>query len=524
MASVRGPHGSTMRLNLLGRRRFGCADSHPLRLRSAPSGRTWCLLGLLALAGCEFAPPLRLPTVPTHADYTTAPAPHQSGSGAEHIVTQHFRYGATLSAPWWHSFGSTALDALVQQALQHNPTVSAAQAQLRAARASMQVAVAVLYPQANLAFGAARTKNSGANFGGHLPGSTFSLYTGNVAVSYYPDLFGINRLVIRGSRAEMNAQHAALTAARLTLAGNVINATIGTAAAAAEIEAATAALAAEHRLLLLLQSQYRGGGVSYATVLSQRAQLAASAAQLPPLEQQLSAYRHLLAVLLGESPSAASVRRLKLAQFVLPEHIPVSVPSTVLRNRPDIRIAEQQMRYALTGIGIAKAQFYPLVTLSASVGSSALTLGKLLNGSSTVWSIGGALAQPIFEGGKLRAQEREAYATYDATRSIYRGTVLAAFQQVADALRALQHDDATARAEYRQCEALHDQIQLAEAGYRAGAVDFSAVLLAQIAYQNARVAVAGITAARLQDTNALFVALGGDERPTPAKGVGRRRP
>lgn len=524
MAGVRGSHESTVRLSLLGRGRFGCADSRALRLASPKFTRSLCVIGVLALTGCKFVPPLRLPIVPTRADYTASPAPRQSGSRAERIGVQQFHYGAAPSGAWWRSFGSTQLDALVEQALHNNPGVSAAKAQLRAARASVQISAALLYPQASLELGAARTKNSGANFGGHLPGSTFSLYTGNVAVSYYPDLFGINRLVIRGSLAEMNAQRAALAAARLTLAGNLVNAAIGAAAATAELKAAAAALGAQRRLLHLLESQYRGGGVSYAAVLAQQAQLAASAAQLPPLQQQLSAYRHLLAVLLGDSPSELRAPRLALAEFTLPKDLPVTVPSTLLRNRPDIRIAEQQMRYALTGIGIAKAQFYPLVTLSASAGSNALTPGKLFDGSSTVWSIGGALAQPIFEGGKLRAQERQAVATYEATRAVYRSTVLAAFQQVADALRALQHDAALDRAQQRQREALHAQVQLAEAGYRAGAVDFSAVLLASIAYHDARIASLAITAARLQDTNALFVALGGNRHPPHAHTVGRTKP
>ena len=472
------------------------------------------LVGLTSLAGCQFAPPLRVPTVPTAAHYTAAPAPRDIGSPANpEVPAQRIRYGAPLERLWWHSYHSTQLDELINRALTHSPTVAAAEAQLRAARANVAISAAVLYPQVGLNLGASRTRTSGANFGGRVPGSTFSLYTGQVAVSYFPDFFGVNRLLYRGSTAQLNAQRAALQAARLTLAGNVLDAAVGIAAASAEISATSRLIAAQRELLQLVQAQYRGGATTYGAVVAQRAQIEASEAELSPLQQQRSVYRHLLAVLLGTAPSLLRERSFTLPAFSLPQHVPLALPSTLLRNRPDIRIAEEQMRYALAGVGIAKAQFYPLVTLSASAGSSALTAGKLFNASSTVWSLGGALAQPLFESGKLRAQERGAYATYAAARAVYRSTVLAAFQQVADALRALQHDAAAAQAQARLLDTLREQLRLAEAGWRAGATDFSAVLIAEADYRTALPARARITAARLQDTAALFVALGGDPWP-----------
>ncbi len=511
-----------------GRRYCPRAASQTCRPRGLARAGAACLFLFLGLSACQFAPPLRVPAVPTAPRYTAAPAPRRTDTGPGHrVALQEFTYGATLSRPWWKLFRSPHLDSAVALALRHSPTVAAAEAQLRAARANVQVSAAVFYPQVGLDLGASRTKSSGANFGGHLPGSTFSLYTGNVAVSYYPDFFGINRLVYRGSAAQMNAEHAALAAARLTLAGNVVDAAIGTATASAQIKAIIAVIGAQRRLLRLIESQYRGGGVTYAGVLAQRAQLAASESQLPPLQQELSAYRHLFAVLLGESPSQTRDDTFTLRAFTLPNDIPVALPSALLRHRPDIRIAEEQMRYALTGVGIAKAQFYPLVTLTASTGASALTAEKLFDASSTIWSLGGALAQPIFEGGKLRAQERAAYATYDATRATYRSTVLGAFQQVADALRALEHDGAAERDQERLTRALRVQIGLAEAGYRSGETDFSTVLLAKIDYQNALISSASITAARLQDSTALFVALGGDwwpHHPSAAARAGAVRP
>ena len=479
----------------------------PLRLLAA------ALLSLTSLAGCNFAPPLRVPVVPTAAHYTAAPAPRDLASTATPgVPPQHIIPAASLERPWWHSFHSPQLDALIHRALIHSPTVAAAEAQLRAARANVALSAAVLYPQVGLNLGASRTRTSGANFGGRVPGSTFSLYTGQVAVSYYPDFFGVNRLLYRGSTAQLNAQRAALQAARLTLAGNVLDAAVGIAATSAEISATLRLIAAQRQLLELVQARYRGGATTYGAVVAQRAQIEASEAELPPLQQQRSAYRHLLAGLLGTAPSRLRDRSFTLQTFALPQRVPLALPSSLLRNRPDIRIAEEQMRYALAGVGIAKAQFYPLVTLSASAGASALAAGKLLDAASTVWNFGGALAKPIFEGGKLRAQERSAYATCAAARAAYRSTVLAAFQQVADALRALQHDAAAAQAQARLLDTLREQLQLAEAGWRAGATDFSAVLIAEADYRTALPDRARITAARLQDTAALFVALGGDPR------------
>lgn len=496
------------------RGRFHAAAGRNIRPQELLRLLAAALLSLTSLAGCEFAPPLRVPVVPTAAHYTAAPAPRDIGSSANpEVPPQHIIFGASLARPWWHAFHSPQLDGLINRALTHSPTVAAAEAQLRAAHANVAIAAAVLYPQLGMNLGASRTKTSGANFGGHLPGSTFSLYTGQVAVSYYPDFFGVNRLLYRGSTAQLNAQRAALQAARLTLAGNVLDAAVGIAATSAEISATSRLIAAQRQLLELVQAQYRGGATTYGAVVAQRAQIQASEAELPPLQQQRSVYRHLLAVLLGTAPSRLRDRYFTLQAFSLPPRVPLALPSTLLRNRPDIRIAEEQMRYALTGVGIAKAQFYPLVTLSASAGSSALTAGKLFDASSTVWSLGGALAQPIFEGGKLRAQERGAYATYAATRAAYRSTVLTAFQQVADALRALQHDAAAAQAQARLLDTLREQLRLAEAGWRSGATDFSAVLIAEADYRTALPARARITAARLQDTAALFVALGGDPWP-----------
>ncbi|WP_414041435.1 efflux transporter outer membrane subunit [Acidithiobacillus sp. M4-SHS-6] len=462
------------------------------------------------LSACSFEPPLHLPRVP--AGYTAGPPPQKTvGSPHGGATMQKFTYGQNLDADWWTSFHSPRLDALVVRALRNSPTIAAAQAQLRQAQADMAVNASIFYPQVTGNLGASRQKSSGANFGGKFSGFTYSLFTGSVGVSYYPDIFGVNRLIYRGSEAQMAYQRYELAAARLTLAGNVVNTAIGQASTQAQIVATETIIARERALLHLTEAQYRGGGVPYLNVLTQQSQLLASESTLPPLQQQLALYRHQLAILAGVFPSQWQEKPFTLEEITLPREIPVALPSTLVEQRPDIQAAEQQMRYALAQIGVAKAQFFPIVTLSASFGASSLTPDLFFNPLSSVWGVAGALAQPLFEGGKLRAQERAAYAAYDATFAGYRSTVLGAFGQVADALRALEHDGASVRTQSRSLQTARQAMTLAEAGYRSGSTDYLFLLNAEVTYQNARIALLRAEAQRYQDTTALFVALGGDD-------------
>ncbi len=462
------------------------------------------------LAACSLEPPLRLPQIASGPGYTAGAPPQRTGgvrvSGGQ---AQTFVYGRNLSQKWWELFHSRKLDAAVRRALRDSPGIAAAQAQLRQARASMEASAGIFYPQVGATLGASRQKVSGATLGGRIPGYTYSLFTGGVNVTYYPDIFGLNRLIYRGSRAQVEYQRYELAAARLTLSGNVVNAAIAEAATGAQITATQDIIARERELLALVQVQYRSGASPYASVLAQRAQLFAEEATLPPLQQQRAVYRHLLAILSGEAPDRRHSPPFVLDGLVLPQNIPVSLPSTLLRHRPDIQAAVQQMRYALAQIGVAKAQFYPLVTLSASAGTSSPTTGAYFDSSSSVWGIAASLAQPIFEGGRLKAQERGAYAAYDTTLAVYKSTVLAAFQQVADALRALEHDAAAVQAQSRALRTARQELKITGAGYRAGSNDYLALLSAEVAFQNARIAAVRAVAQRYQDTAALFVALGG---------------
>ena len=465
--------------------------------------------GLLSLAGCSFAPRYSLPAVPTKS-YTHAPSPHATVSAiGPSGQAQQFDYGASPAAKWWRQFHSPQIDTLIRQALANNPGLVQEQAKLRQAQAAMAAAAGIFYPQVTGDLGASRQRTSSASSGGSFPGRIYSLYSGGLAVSYYPDFFGVNRLVFKGEKALVDYQRYQLDAARLTLIGNVAAAAISAASVRAQIVATRSIIAHEKSLLKLTETQYHFGAVPYLSVLTQRSQVASSEASLPSLEQQSAVYRHELAILVGELPAQWRDHSPTMSDVQLPVRIPVSLPSTLLKQRPDIRAAEAQVRYADVEIGVAKARMYPVVTLTAQFGQESTAPGALLHAASNIWSVAGDLAMPIFAGGTLEAQKREAIASYDATFAAYRQTVLGAFQQVANALRALQHDAQTLRAEQHALAANRAALQVAETSYRDGAVDYLSLLTAEVQYNNARLSYIQAQSQRYLDTVSLFVALGG---------------
>ena len=480
--------------------------------------------GVLSLAGCSFAPRYALPAVPTQS-YTRAPSPHTTVSTVGPAgQAQQFDNGASPAAQWWRQFRSAKLDALIHQALANNPGLAQEQANLRAARAAMAAAAGIFYPQVNGDLSASRQRTSSASSGGSFPGRIYSLYSGGLAVSYYPDFFGVNRLIYKGEHAQVDYRRYELDAARLTLIGNVASAAISAASVRAKIVATRSIIAREKTLLKLTETQYRYGAVPYLSVLTQRGAVASSEATLPALEQQWAVYRHELAILVGQMPAQWRDRSPRMSEVRLPVRIPVSLPSALLRQRPDISAAAAQLRYADVEIGVAKAQMYPAVTLTAQFGQESSAPGAFVHAASNIWSVAGDLVMPIFAGGTLEAKKREAIASYDATFAAYRQTVLGAFQQVANALRALEHDAQTLRAEQHALAANHAALQVAETSYRDGAVDYLSLLTAEVQYSNARLSYIQAQSQRYLDTVSLFVALGGSwsaQQPAVARGTSR---
>ncbi len=471
-----------------------------------------CAAALVA-AGCTIGPRYVPPGAPPTQRYTGGAQPGHTVAGAG--ATQYFAYGEKLNAQWWTLFRSTELDRLLRTALRHNPTLEAAHATLRQAQATLEADEGVFYPQVSGQLGAKRQRFSGAVFGGGLPSRIFNLYTAGLNVTYYPDFFGANRLVYRQQKARIDYRRFQMQAAYLTLESNVVSLAITAAELREQIRATRTILADERTLLTLIGRRYRLGAVPYLNVVDQRSRLALTRAGLPPLEQRLARTRHQLAILAGEYPSQWKGYTWTLAGLRLPAKLPVSLPSALVQQRPDIRAAEAQMRAANAQVGIDTARMYPVVSLTASFGQQGALPRKLFDSAGNVWGLAADLTQPLFQGGLLRAQRRASREAYRAMAADYRKTVLGAFAQVADALRAVENGARILRAQQQALDAAHEALGLARSQYAAGAVDYLRVLDAQITFRNARIRTLQARARRLRDTTALFAAIGGGWWPRP---------
>ncbi|TAM89640.1 MAG: efflux transporter outer membrane subunit [Candidimonas sp.] len=497
------------------------ADSAPM----AQFARNISVLGAcMALVSCTVGPAYHKPEAPNVASYTATPAPlaiaaapSASGSSAS---AQIFKPGATVNSHWWQGFGSAALDRLVDQALAHNPDLDAAQATLEQAQFQLKAAQGVFYPQVALGLGGERTRSSGAATGGMTGPQLYNLYTGQVSVSYYPDVFGLNRLVTRSQQALVDVAQDQLSAARLMIVGNVVNTAIGLAALDDEITATQENVRDEEQVLGLARKRYQLGATAQFDVLTQESQLASTKAQLAQLRQARAAARHLLATVTGRLPAqAGDMQTPKLTDLRLPATLPLSLPSALVRNRPDIRAAEAQLRAANAQVGEAVAQMYPSLQLTAGFGQQSNFANTFFDPASRLWNLAAGLVAPLFEGGTLEARKNAAQAAYRGMFATYRGTVLGAFRNVADVLRALEHDSAFLEAQARAMQAARQALALVTTQYSAGQVDYLNLLTSETQYQNTRVAFVKAQAQRYADTAALYVALGGGEwgaAPSPA--------
>ena len=327
-------------------------------------------------------------------------------------------------------------------------------------------------------------------------------------MSYLLDVFGGSRRELEGLQSLVDYQSFQLHGAYLTLTSNIVTTAVKEASLRAQIQATQDIIAAQTKQLDVVERQFQLGAVARADVLSQRTQLAQTRATLPPLERQLAQTRHQLAVLIGKFPSEAELPSFELAALELPQELPLTLPSELVRQRPDILASEALLHQASAQIGVATANLYPQITLSGSFGSAGTQLHNLFGGP-TIWSLGAGLLQPLFHGGALTAKRRAAIAAYDQAQAQYRETVLQAFQNVADALRALETDARTLQAQADAAKLAGDTLDLTQQRFALGAVSYLSLLDAQRQFQQTRIALVQAQAARYADTAALFQALGG---------------
>ncbi len=454
------------------------------------------LLGFTACAvGPDFKPPHALAT----DRYTAADLP------------QGFASGAGVPDAWWRIYGSPALNELVANALQGNPTLQAARAALRQANELVKVQRGVLFPTVQASYAPTRERDAVGTLSPTLTSAQplFTLQTAQVSVSYMLDVFGGNRRQVESVQALADAQRFELAAAYLTLTSNVVAAAIQEASLRAQIQADESIAHSERDSLGILRKQFALGSIAQTAVMAQEAALAASEAQLPPLRKQLALQRDLLAVLAGRSPGEPPAQTFELAALVVPGELPLSLPSVLVRQRPDVLAAEAQLHYASAQVGVATADLFPQINLTATAGGVSTALATVFAGGNTFWSMGASLSQALFAGGANWHHKLAAEAALDEAGSQYRAVVLTALQNVADTLNALQFDADAVEANQRAEVAARQSLIATRASLTQGSITYLELLNAEQAQAQAIANLEQARGSRLADTAALFVALGG---------------
>jgi NodT family efflux transporter outer membrane factor (OMF) lipoprotein len=468
----------------------------------------------VALAGCAVGPDFSSPAAPTVADeahpYTPTPVPAVTASAsAAGGAAQRLSLGEDIPAQWWELFQSPALDALIRSSLEQSPTLAAAQAALRQAQENYAAdSGRKLVPSLNGQLGVERERLPPA--GGGLPGhNVFTVYNASVNVSYTIDAFGGIRRELEGLQASVDFQRYQVEAAYLTLTTNVVTTAIQEASLRAQLQSTQEVVDAVQQSLDLLQKQANLGAIARSTVLAQQTLLAQTQSLLPGLRKALAQTRQQLAVFAGRLPGDPGLPEFDLQSLQLPQDLPVVLPSSLVRKRPDIQASEALLHAASAQVGVATANLYPQIALTGSLGSQALTAGKLFSSGTSAWSIGAGLLQPIFNGGALQANKRAAIAAYDQAGAQYRQTVLNAFLNVANTLRALDEDAEALRVQADAESYAQQTLDLVQRQYRLGAVGYLALLDVQRQYLQTHIALAQAQATRYADTAALFQAMGG---------------
>lgn len=489
--------------------------------------RTMLMLSsVIALAGCAVGPAFVRPAPPPVTAYTSTETPATLTPGAGEPA-QQLAPGQTIPAQWWGLYRSNRLNQVIEQAIADSPTLTAAKATLAQAQQAVIQTHGGFYPQLDIGASVQRQQTTSSRFAGAgspavATSTTFNLYSLGPTVSYAPDVFGGTRRRVEQQEALAENQRYQLAAAYLALTGNAVTQAINIASTRLQISAAQDIIADDERNLRLVKLKFDAGKAARLDVLTAESQLANDRTQLPPLQQQLSVAHHALSVLVGRFPGQWSTPDFDLTEFTLPAELPVTVPSDLVHQRPDILAAEAQLHASSAAIGVAASQLYPSITLSGSLGVESLSTATLFQGPSRFWSLVADLTAPIFHGGALEAQKQAAIEAFRASAATYQQTVLTAFGQVADVLRALAHDAELASAQKHALDTSATSLELQRLSYTAGKSDLLQLLDAERAYQQARLGYARAQAQRYQDTAQLLVAMGGgwwnakNDVPVPA--------
>jgi NodT family efflux transporter outer membrane factor (OMF) lipoprotein len=476
--------------------------------RAAPA-----LLGVL-LAACAVGPDFKQPVPPSDDSYGSAPQQGETAAGeGPGGAAQRFVSGMDIPQQWWQLFQSAKLNALVEASLKGNADLGAAQAALRQAHELYLAQRASLFPVVNGNFSATRAKNPTESLANpaNLPQADpyYSLYTAQLTLTYVPDVFGGERRALEASRAQAEASRFQYEATYLTLSSNVVVTAVQEAALRGQVAATERLLEIQHQLTETVRKERGLGTVSDLDLLAQQAAEAQTAQSLPPLRKQLGQTRNALTALLGRLPAQEPAETFSLDDLSLPADLPVSLPSKLVQQRPDVRQAQENLHAASAEVGVAIANEFPQFAITGGWGSTALRLRDLFTPGNGFWSIGGSLTQTLFDAGALLHQRRAADAALDQAAEQYRAAVILACQNVADSLRALQADADALKAGAESERAARASFDLAQKQLKLGTVSTLAVLNAEQAYRQAEVALVQARANRYSDTAGLFQALGG---------------
>lgn len=459
-----------------------------------------------ALASCAVGPNFHPPKPPDTSSYlhpTSDTAPVQ----AEKQDLQSVSEGAELAGEWWQLFHSPQLDEWVRTSIAASPTLMAANAALAQAREEVTVARGAFLPSVNATAGAQRSGAGAVRSNGS--GATANLYSIGVSTSYSLDIFGGTRRAVEQQQALADFQRNQLAAAYLTLTGSVVNEVLIIASTRLQIATAEELIASDRKNLALTQREFAVGVVPRSDLLTADSQLAADLTQLPALHKQLDQAYDALAVLAGRVPSESQVQPFDIDQFTLPRDIPLSLPARLVRQRPDVLAAEMQLHAASAAIGVAVAQEFPDISLSASITREALRTADLFHQFNTLWGAGGSLTQPIFKGGALRAQVRATRDAFRAATATYQTVVLEALGQVADDLWALQYDAQTLTVDRHSMEVALQALKLQQQSYAVGTTTVLNLIAAERSYAQARLGYVSARVQQFSDSASLLTALGG---------------
>jgi NodT family efflux transporter outer membrane factor (OMF) lipoprotein len=465
---------------------------------------------VLACAGCAVGPDFKRPAAPDVEEYSAHPLSATSAANVAGGEAQRFAKGQDISADWWTLYHSAPLNELIDHSLANNHDLKAAQAALSVARENVLAQRGGYYPSVTGSFSATRQRQSGQiaptlNSNAFL----FNLFTPQVTVSYVPDVFGLNRRTVESLEAQEQGVRFQMAATYTTLTANVVVTAIQVASLQMQIDATRQLVDINTNTVNILRYQFDKGYASRLDLAAQESQLAQVAAALPPLLKQLAQAEDLLAVLAGRFPNQAPEQKFDLSSLQLPQELPVSLPAELVSQRPDVLQAEANLHDASAKIGIATANRFPNITLTANAGSAASAMDQLFTSGTGFWGVGAELTAPIFQGGTLLHQQRAAEAAYTQAAEQYRSTVLTAFQNVDDTLTALEQDAEALKAASAAADAAKITLDLAQRQLQAGYAGYLALLNAEQAYQQGRINLVQAQANRYADTAALFQALGG---------------